>query len=182
MKDQSIALSISRNIWFCGTMSSIRNISICSLFLSAFLVIIKNTAFLIFIISKNGLSNSKNSAFVGLCLQSEEIQGISFLFLKLLFPKTVILFPKTKIIMFFILGILSLYHLKPFIYADFDILPLFQKTLLRKITMSVLTPHYPVFCNFRYPPLLPLDTLFMPRKVRKKEPLTYYVVSKLFLL
>lgn len=109
----------------------------------------------------------------------KEIPGISFLFLKSLFPKivilgtflpkTVILFPKAKIFMFFISGILSLYPLKPFIYADSDILPFFPKTLLRKITMSVITPHYPVFCNFRYPPLLPLDTPFMPRKARKKE-------------
>ena len=169
MKDQSIALSISRNIWFCGTMSSIRNISICSLFLSAFLVIIKNTAFLIFIISKNGLSNSKNSAFVGLCLQSEEIQGISFLFLKLLFPKTVILFPKTKIFMFFILGILSLYPLKPFIYADSDILPLFQKTLLRKITMSVLTPPYPVFAISVIHLSCPSTLYLCPEKYEKKS-------------
>ena len=90
--------------------------------------------------------------------------------------------PKNKDFYVFYFWILSLYPLKPFIYADSDILPFFPKTLLRKITMSVITLHYPVFCNFRYPPLLPLDTLFMPRKARKKEPWTYYVVPKLFLL
>lgn len=72
--------------------------------------------------------------------------------------------------MFFIFGILSLYPLKPFIYADSDILPFFPKTLFRKITMSLFAPHYPVFCNFHYPLLCPRNTLFMPRKLQKKEP------------
>jgi hypothetical protein len=75
----------------------------------------------------------------------------------------------STVFMLFIFGIFSLYPLKPFIYADSDILPLFPKTLLGKIIMSVITPHYPVFCNFRYPPLSPLTSPFMHRKARKKE-------------
>lgn len=109
----------------------------------------------------------------------KEIPGISFFVPKITFPKNSDSgnfspkngdsVPKNKDFYVFYFWILSLYPLKPFIYADSDILPFFPKTLLRKITMSVITLHYPVFCNFRYPPLLPLDTPFMPRKARKKE-------------
>ena len=54
-----MALSIKRSMWFCGTMLSIRNISICSLFLFAFFVIIKNTALLTSLYQKSGSNNSK---------------------------------------------------------------------------------------------------------------------------
>ena len=66
-----MALSIKRSIWFCGTMSSIQNMIICSRFLSAFLVIIKNTAFLITpLYQKNGYKCRKARLLPGLCLQS----------------------------------------------------------------------------------------------------------------
>lgn len=54
-------------------MSSIQNMIICSRFLSAFLVIIKNTAFLITpLYQKNGYKCRKARLLPGLCLQSGE--------------------------------------------------------------------------------------------------------------
>ena len=64
-------------------MSSMENIIICSLFLSAFFVILKNTALLIFIISeKRFQQNSKTLQKQGFVYSLNPHTGADFLYAK----------------------------------------------------------------------------------------------------
>ena len=65
---------------------TVQNMIICSRFLSAFLVIIKNTAFLIIpLYQKNGYKCRKARLLLGLCLQSGAPEGVPIKLQKITF-------------------------------------------------------------------------------------------------